>query len=37
VTDVGYVIAGWVSTGVVLVGYWASVAWRLRRRERATR
>jgi hypothetical protein len=37
VTDVGYVIAGWVLTGVVLLAYWLSVVWRTRRAERSQR
>jgi len=35
VTDAGFVVAGWVITALVLVGYWASIAMRLRRRERS--
>jgi len=34
VTDVGFVIAGWVITAVVLVGYWLSIVWRTHRAER---
>lgn len=33
-TDAGYVIAGWVITGVILLGYWLSILWRIRRGER---
>lgn len=36
-TDVGYVVAGWVVTGAVLVAYWLGVAWRTRRAERTDR
>jgi len=35
VTDVGFVVAGWAITAIVLVGYWASITLRLRRRERS--
>jgi hypothetical protein len=35
VTDAGFVIAGWVITAVVLVGYWLSIVWRTRRGERS--
>jgi hypothetical protein len=35
VTDAGFVIAGWVITGVVLLGYWMSILWRIRRGERS--
>jgi hypothetical protein len=34
-TDVGYVIAGWMITAVVVAGYWGSVLWRTRRAQRA--
>lgn len=30
-TDAGFVIAGWVFTAVVLIAYWLSVVWRIRR------
>ncbi len=33
-TDAGFVIAGWVITALVLVGYWLSIVWRIRRAER---
>ncbi len=36
-TDVGYVIAGWVLTGAVLLGYWLRVQQRIRRAERLER
>jgi len=35
VSDVGYVIAGWVITAVVLAVYWLSILWRIRRGERS--
>jgi hypothetical protein len=35
VTDAGFVIAGWIITAVVLVGYWLSIVWRTRRAERS--
>ena len=31
----GFVIAGWVIPGVVLLAYWLSVVWRIRRGERS--
>lgn len=34
-TDAGFVIAGWAITGVVLLGYWLSILWRIRRDERS--
>jgi hypothetical protein len=34
VSDAGFVVAGWVITAAVLVGYWLSVLLRLRRAER---
>jgi len=37
VSDAGYVIAGWAITAVVLLGYWLSIVWRIRRGERAER
>jgi hypothetical protein len=33
-TDAGYVVTGWVLTAVVLAGYWASIARRIRRARR---
>ena len=36
-TDVGYVIAGWVLTGAVLLAYWVRVQQRIRRAERLER
>jgi hypothetical protein len=36
-SDVGYVIAGWVITAAILVAYWCSIVWRTRRAERAER
>jgi hypothetical protein len=33
-TDAGYVVTGWVLTAVVLAGYWASIARRMRRARR---
>lgn len=36
-TDAGFVIAGWVITALVLVGYWLSIVWRIRRAERTER
>ena len=36
-TDVGYVIAGWVITAVVLLAYFGSIVWRTRRAERSER
>jgi hypothetical protein len=36
VSDAEYVIAGWVLTAVVLVGYWFRVVWRIRRAERSS-
>lgn len=33
-SDAGFVIAGWVITALVLLGYWLSVVWRIRRAER---
>jgi HAMP domain-containing protein len=37
VSDVGYVAAGWVLTGAVLLGYWLRVQQRIRRAERTER
>lgn len=36
-TDAGFVIAGWLITALVLVGYWLSIVWRIRRAERTER
>lgn len=36
-TDVGYVVAGWVLTGGVLLAYWLRVQQRIRRAERDER
>jgi len=36
-TDGGFVIAGWAITALVLVGYWLSIVWRIRRAERMER
>ena len=36
-TDVGYVAAGWVLTGMVLLAYWLRVQQRIRRAERSER
>lgn len=36
-TDVGFVIAGWTITAVVLLAYWLSIVWRIRRGERTER
>ena len=33
-SDAGFVIAGWVITAVLLIGYWLSIVWRTRRAER---
>jgi hypothetical protein len=35
VSDAGFVIAGWAITTVVLIAYWLSVVWRIRRGERS--
>jgi hypothetical protein len=37
VSDAGFVIAGWVITAMVLLGYWLSIVWRIRRGERTER
>jgi HAMP domain-containing protein len=37
VTDVGYVAAGWLLTGAVLLAYWLRVQQRIRRAERLER
>jgi len=37
VSDVGYVVAGWVITAVVLLAYFCSILWRTRRAERSER
>jgi hypothetical protein len=37
VSDAEFVIAGWVITAVVLLGYWLSIVWRIRRGERTER
>jgi len=37
VSDVGYVAAGWLLTGVVLLAYWLRVQQRIRRAERLER
>jgi len=37
VSDAGFVIAGWVITAVLLIGYWLSIVWRTRRAERTER
>ena len=36
-SDAGFVIAGWVITAVLLIGYWLSIVWRTRRAERTER
>lgn len=33
-TDAGYVIGGWLLTGIVLLGYWLRLQYRIRRAER---
>ena len=36
-SDAEFVIAGWVITAVVLLAYWLSIVWRIRRGERTDR
>ncbi len=36
-SDAGFVIAGWVITAFVLLGYWGSIVWRTRRAEKTER
>ena len=34
-TDAGYVITGWVVTGVAVAAYWARLVWRTRSASRS--